>query len=83
MKDASEIRNALAHFDLVFAITISIDGRKTRPELHPTYFDVTERFRDRKENIKNLTADRILDHTKDFKTLAADVDGFVSSIPQP
>lgn len=82
MINASEVRNALAHFTVV--IHTPVEGYEhTRPLLKPNFFDVTEKFKDRKPAVQNLNADTIHEHMLAFHALEIKLREFLPRIPQP
>ena len=85
MNDASQIRNALAHFSLVRVTDVDEHGEVTVSalQLKPNFYDVTESFRDRKPIVQNLDTEAIKHHTEKFTALAGDVKMFEERIPPP
>ncbi len=84
MINASEVRNALAHFILIRDTEFDAQDEviSSRLRLHPNFQDVTEEFRTRKPTVQNLDADDIIGHTVTFRTLLNDVKAFAHEIPQ-
>jgi hypothetical protein len=80
--DASQVRNALAHFHLEYDTKLDDNWKaeSAKPVLNPNYQDVTVEFKKRKSAVQNLDAKAIARHIGDFNTLSADLGEFARDI---
>lgn len=83
--NASEVRNALAHFTVVHMTEINERGETTssKPILHPNFLDVTEAFRTRKPTVRDMDIHTVITRTDEFTALIGDVKEFAKKIPLP
>ena len=85
VKNASEVRNALAHFDLVYLMTPGDFGvtKETKPALRPNVWDVNAASKQGgpKLKLKDMDASAIAGHIKVFHQLALDLMAFAGRIP--
>ena len=83
--NASEVRNALAHFTVVHVTEINERGEtvSSKPILHPNFLDVTEAFRTRKPTVRDLDIHTVITRTDEFTALIGDVKKFAEKIPLP
>ncbi len=83
MINASEVRNALAHFTVIRSTEFDASGNliSSHLRLRPNFQDVTEMFKQRKPTVENLSADYIIGHIIVFQKLTTDVKAFADKIP--